>query len=1009
MRRKSIIAFLCSLVLCAPLTVQAYGVATHSALTLEGAKLYNLRAERPLNEVEMGYLARGAKEEDETPRFMNHFYDPSTGKGVTLFGRTWVSALQWASDPAEQLAVLYNWERMAAAASGLALVMRPSQLSASDFTWERALSDYASGNEERGLVGLGHILHLIEDMTVPAHTRGDAHPPTALFGKEVGDDDPYETWTEQFIPGTVALSDALKSAAIPRKGSIAEYIKTIALATHRSYYSKDSVYSYDEPLRSVVRREEYAGRVYQWAAGEQGEYLVGVELPTVLGDDSLPVVTTDSVRVVRENWQQLSRQAVLHVAGAIDLFFRQVDDLKQSSAGSANEDISPVAKALRAAYATGRQAAGATSKVFASAYQSMRSVFADPVATGAEMPAEQKNIESAEPSAPTNEVVTQTAFAPSAQTYSPVSESKQEERVAVVATVAVNAPSPSTQPAPAMQATRAISIPTTSVGFGGTLANRPPPVLDPPPALALNVSLEEGAVSVESSAPVAASSTQEVASSTPIEVAVEGGLATSTEEVVPVVELRIPQLLMSEVAVDMEGADTREFVELYNPTNEAVSLAGWSLQYLGPSATTSAAVVKKHFSEAAVVPAKGFYLVGLGGYTGAPAADMSWSQSLANTGGTLILARTTEVALQLPELQSDSLSYGSTAFTDAAEALPSIGSSLERGVVGAVGCSEAIDALEFSGNTCTAGDRRWWQRMTPKPQSALNLPEPRRAPSWELSAIVFASYDASKPSPQFTPQITFSWPAATDAVGGVVSYDLQQHVESATTTLLSSTTTRSFAKNISVIGTSYDYVLTATDRDGLAASVRQELRVPGYFTGVRWYKDGGAKSANGSDRYLLELAYDRYPFVPISFGNAAGWHMMLPSYNTPAESVPFFDSSMNGRIWGSFGNAAGVRVQYPSCSGNPNQSIVFPDTEAQCSTLAGGAIGLAFDWQQLAAENLRRADIEVWGSSFGVPPIAGKDYLTFSFYGSPLLSNSGMKFIARDATKYFVGTSPTQE
>jgi hypothetical protein len=330
-------------------------------------------------------------------------------------------------------------------------------------------------------------------------------------------------------------------------------------------------------------------------------------------------------------------------------------------------------------------------------------------------------------------------------------------------------------------------------------------------------------------------------------------------------------------------------------------------------------------------------------------------------------------------------------------------------VAGALGCSAATEEFEFSGNTCTARDRGWWQRTTPKPQSTLSLPEPRRAPSWDSSSLTFAFYDASKPSPQFTPQITFSWPAAQDVVGGVVSYGLQQFFESATTTLITGTTTRSFAKNISVIGTSYDYVLTATDRDGLAASVRQELRVPGYFTDLRWYKDGSNKSANGSDRYLLELEYNRYPFVPISFGNAAGWHMMLPTYNTQAESVPFFDSSMNGRIWGSFGNAAGVRVQYPSCSGNPNQSIVFPDTEAQCSTIAGGAIGLAFDWQQLAAENLRRAVIEVWGSSFGVPPMIGKDYLTFSFYGSPLQSNSGMKFIARDATKYFIGTAPPQE
>lgn len=33
----------------------------------------------------------------------------------------------------------------------------------------------AEGNTHKGWVYLGHILHILEDMSVPAHVRNDAH------------------------------------------------------------------------------------------------------------------------------------------------------------------------------------------------------------------------------------------------------------------------------------------------------------------------------------------------------------------------------------------------------------------------------------------------------------------------------------------------------------------------------------------------------------------------------------------------------------------------------------------------------------------------------------------------------------------------------------------------------------------------------------------------------------------------------------------------------------------
>ena len=51
------------------------------------------------------------------------------------------------------------------------------------------LENKAKGDKEKAMFALGHILHLIEDSSVPDHTRNDPHP----------NDSPYEKWTSKFI------------------------------------------------------------------------------------------------------------------------------------------------------------------------------------------------------------------------------------------------------------------------------------------------------------------------------------------------------------------------------------------------------------------------------------------------------------------------------------------------------------------------------------------------------------------------------------------------------------------------------------------------------------------------------------------------------------------------------------------------------------------------------------------------------------------------------------------
>lgn len=84
---------------------------------------------------------------------------------------------------------------------------------------------------------------------------------------------------------------------------------------------------------------------------------------------------------------------------------------------------------------------------------------------------------------------------------------------------------------------------------------------------------------------------------------------------------------------------TNKFVELYNPTDAAVSLEGWSLQYRSAGSTAAPTGIGALTGS---IPAGGYYLVSgaSNGTAGAPLpdADANIGASFSGAGGTLILA-----------------------------------------------------------------------------------------------------------------------------------------------------------------------------------------------------------------------------------------------------------------------------------------------------------------------------------------------------------------------------------
>jgi hypothetical protein len=188
-------AFLLALLLVSPLAATAHEhLHTHAGLTDAALELLD----SPYLTEDARFLIRqGSIDEDQCPRYFSHFYNPRTGRNTILDGRD--------SDP--------NCGEGDADSD-----FPPGQMNAAERAealWQEALAQHAAGNEyyagsdacdgtgfcipvqvpaaEEGSYHLlGRALHLLEDMTSPAHAHNDPHG--KLLPSCGQDADDFEVW-----------------------------------------------------------------------------------------------------------------------------------------------------------------------------------------------------------------------------------------------------------------------------------------------------------------------------------------------------------------------------------------------------------------------------------------------------------------------------------------------------------------------------------------------------------------------------------------------------------------------------------------------------------------------------------------------------------------------------------------------------------------------------------------------------------------------------------------------
>ncbi len=309
--------------------VFAYDSGTHAFLADSAIDFYNKTAAITFPADLKDYFIDGVLREDDIPRFFNHFYDPVFNRGLTYnpminpvnIPGNWETSKAWAEDGKSQNAIVYKVAPAIASILSAAEKGRISEIAAdSDFTWQRAIDWYRAGKKEEAMFALGHVIHLMEDASVPDHTRNDPHPGGS----------PYETWASKFTPQApdAGVTQELKNKPMISLASLGAYFDGIATYSNNNFYSRNTIglqSGYTMPVADMSDVDVRGGKYYVMGRdGEGNEYplLKKSSVLSLLFDVKNITITIDDDAVLGSYWPLLSAKAVQYAAGVLDLFFK---------------------------------------------------------------------------------------------------------------------------------------------------------------------------------------------------------------------------------------------------------------------------------------------------------------------------------------------------------------------------------------------------------------------------------------------------------------------------------------------------------------------------------------------------------------------------------------------------------------------------------------------------------------------------------------------------------------
>lgn len=319
-----------------PLFVFGYDdKTTHPAITQEIIKFFNSNfQDLNISNEDAEYIIQGSMDEDSGTRWMYHFYDPVYNRGLVLNNEgfpnnkelavigaeaksEWHSSKEWAQSSELQGGILESL---------IAGIFQDLFSGSNNYSWERAIYEYTWGDKKLGLESLGHVLHLLEDASVPDHTRNDPHPPILDFGS------PYEAWTKKFDRRSFYFTADEKPIILP---DLNFHFDTLASYSNNHFFSKDTILSkkYSTPRIVEKRTEGFSdGQTYLLGYGTDrfGSLIRLVQIKRRSWSEPEYSLRDNDDLILSDYWSLLSKQAVLHGAGVIKLFFDEAEEEKQT-------------------------------------------------------------------------------------------------------------------------------------------------------------------------------------------------------------------------------------------------------------------------------------------------------------------------------------------------------------------------------------------------------------------------------------------------------------------------------------------------------------------------------------------------------------------------------------------------------------------------------------------------------------------------------------------------------
>jgi hypothetical protein len=313
----------------------AYSTDTHAFLTQKAVEAFNkTHQQNQIPQELVSFVLDGARREDDPPRPMNHFYDPVKNRGLTqdfaidatIIPGKWEKSKDWAQSSRSQNSLAYS-PVIATILSSIDSGKLQKFLPTSDFTWNEALKYWIQGNKEMALFTLGHILHLVEDASVPDHTRNDPHP----------GDSPYENYAKRFTTDSPDYANASRNASLrpTTLSDLNSYFIQLATYSNNNFYSKDTIgiqSGYNNPQPDYFTKE--GGFSYGYYSTPEKHRIVASKIGQYNYLETKHVYTLaeeeGDLKVMNDYWTLLSKKSIEYSAGVIDLFFKEAEKNKNN-------------------------------------------------------------------------------------------------------------------------------------------------------------------------------------------------------------------------------------------------------------------------------------------------------------------------------------------------------------------------------------------------------------------------------------------------------------------------------------------------------------------------------------------------------------------------------------------------------------------------------------------------------------------------------------------------------